>query len=223
MGKRKKEKANNKAQDCCPWKGLLSRLDFGWRLRTWISGGFPSVPSLCLNYWYQQCSLCQASAFLLGVLIFLVHASESRRCGWIPGSGRSSGVGNGNPLQYACLKNSMDKGAWRATVHGVTKIWTRPRTEYACVTSLLQTSWVLRFSRRHNFTCVVTIQSWRNSRCSVSILCSPLAPCVIILTILCCHFLFTYFLTRQQDTWGQSQYPTYYSVPGIQYLHQAVM
>ena len=43
----------------------------------------------------------------------------------IPGSGRSFGVGNGNPLQYFYLGNPMDGGAWRATVHGVTKIRTR--------------------------------------------------------------------------------------------------
>ena len=36
----------------------------------------------------------------------------------IPGSGRSPGEGNGNPLQYSCLENPMDKGAWQATVHG---------------------------------------------------------------------------------------------------------
>ena len=41
--------------------------------------------------------------------------------GSIPGSGRSPGGGNGNPLQYSCLENPMDRGAWRATVHGVTK------------------------------------------------------------------------------------------------------
>ena len=39
----------------------------------------------------------------------------------IPGSGRSQGEGNGNPLQYSCLENSMDRGAWWATVHGVEK------------------------------------------------------------------------------------------------------
>ena len=39
--------------------------------------------------------------------------------GSFPGSGRSPGEGNGNPLQYSCLKNSMDVGAWWATVHGV--------------------------------------------------------------------------------------------------------
>ena len=38
--------------------------------------------------------------------------------GSIPGSGKSSGEGNGNPLQYSCLENPMDRGAWRAIVHG---------------------------------------------------------------------------------------------------------
>ena len=42
-----------------------------------------------------------------------------------PGSGRSPREGSGYPLQYSCLENSMDRGAWRATVHGVTKSWTR--------------------------------------------------------------------------------------------------
>jgi len=40
----------------------------------------------------------------------------------IPGLGRSPGEGNGNPLQYSCLENPMDRGAWRATVHGVTEL-----------------------------------------------------------------------------------------------------
>ena len=45
--------------------------------------------------------------------------------GLIPGSGRSPGEENGYPLQYSCLENSMDRGAWGgATVHGVTKSWT---------------------------------------------------------------------------------------------------
>ena len=45
--------------------------------------------------------------------------------GSIPGSGRSPGEGNGNPLQYSCLENPMDGWAWWATVHRVTKSWTR--------------------------------------------------------------------------------------------------
>ena len=45
----------------------------------------------------------------------------------IPGLGRSPGEGNGNPLQYSCLENPMDRGAWRATVHRVAKSRTRLR------------------------------------------------------------------------------------------------
>ncbi|KAB0355239.1 hypothetical protein FD755_022698, partial [Muntiacus reevesi] len=40
----------------------------------------------------------------------------------IPGSGRSLGEGNGNPLQYSCLENPMDRGTWQTTVHGVTRV-----------------------------------------------------------------------------------------------------
>ena len=43
----------------------------------------------------------------------------------IPQLGRSPGVGNGNPLQYSCLENPMDRGAWHATVHRVTKSQTQ--------------------------------------------------------------------------------------------------
>ena len=45
--------------------------------------------------------------------------------GLIPRLGRSPGEGNGNPLQYSCLENSMDGGTWQATVHGVAKNWTQ--------------------------------------------------------------------------------------------------
>ena len=42
----------------------------------------------------------------------------------IPGSGRSPGGGHGHPLQYSCLENPVDRGAWQTTVHGVAKSWT---------------------------------------------------------------------------------------------------
>ena len=45
----------------------------------------------------------------------------------IPQSGKSSGEGNGYPCWYSCLENSMDRGAWRATVHGVAKSWIQLR------------------------------------------------------------------------------------------------
>ena len=48
-------------------------------------------------------------------------AGNVRDLGLIPGLGRSPGEGNGNPLQYSCLENPMDKGDWQATVQRVTK------------------------------------------------------------------------------------------------------
>ena len=48
-------------------------------------------------------------------------ACNKKDQGSIPRSGRSSGEGKGNPLQYSCPENSMDRGAWWATVHGVTE------------------------------------------------------------------------------------------------------
>ena len=53
-----------------------------------------------------------------------VNAGEARDSGSIPGSGRSSTVGNGNPLQYSYPENSMDRGAWWATAPGVARCWT---------------------------------------------------------------------------------------------------
>ena len=52
----------------------------------------------------------------LGVKNLPANAGDA---GLIPGSGRSSGVRNGNPLQYSCLEDPLDRGAWRATVYGV--------------------------------------------------------------------------------------------------------
>ena len=51
----------------------------------------------------------------------LANAGDLRGEGLIPGLGRSPGGGNGNPLQYSCLENPMDRGAWRVTVYGVIK------------------------------------------------------------------------------------------------------
>ena len=52
-------------------------------------------------------------------------ACNAGDAGSIPGSGRSSGEGNGSPLQYSCLENPLDRGAWQAAVHGVAESRTR--------------------------------------------------------------------------------------------------
>ena len=62
------------------------------------------------------------------------NAGDTRDMGSIPGPGRSAGGGNGNLIQYSCLENSMDRGAWRATVHGVAKSWIHT-TEHSSLTT----------------------------------------------------------------------------------------
>ena len=58
---------------------------------------------------------------MLEVKNLLANAGDIRDTGLIPELGRSPGGGHGNPLQYSCLENPMDRGAWQATVEGVTK------------------------------------------------------------------------------------------------------
>ena len=74
----------------------------------------------------------------------MLSACSAGNPGLIPGSGRSWGEGNGNPLQYSCLENSMDRGARWAIVHGVTRSWTR-------------------LSNFHSFTCSPELFSELNS------------------------------------------------------------
>ena len=84
-------------------KGLHSALSIG----RWVYGGL---------------SLCQASQAVKNPP---ANAGDGRDTGSIPELGRSPGAEDGNPLQYSRLENSMDRGSWRATVHGVAKSQTR--------------------------------------------------------------------------------------------------
>ena len=58
------------------------------------------------------------------------NVGDIRDVSLIPGSGRSPGGGHGNPLQYSCLENSIDRGAWWATLHGITKSQTQLGTHH---------------------------------------------------------------------------------------------
>ena len=67
------------------------------------------------------------------------NAGDTRDAGSIPGSEKSPGGGHGNPLQYSCLENPKDRGAWQATVHGVAESRTRLKQLgiHACTLYLL--------------------------------------------------------------------------------------
>ena len=91
-------------------------------------------------YMYILYVYAGASQVTLMVKNLPADAGDTRDPSWIPGSGRSSREGHGNLLQYSCLENPMDRGAWRATVHGVPKGQTQQRrlSTHIC----LHTSWV---------------------------------------------------------------------------------
>ena len=72
----------------------------------------------------EVAQLCLASHVVILVKNLSHNAGDIKDVGLIPGSGRSPGEENDNPLQYSCLENPMDRGAWQAIVHGVAKDWT---------------------------------------------------------------------------------------------------
>ena len=83
-------------------------------------GDLRTFPASCeMNFFFFGCAV-QLEGFP-GGSEDKVSACNAGDLGLIPGLGRSPGEGNGNPLQYSCLENPMDRGAWRATVHGVAK------------------------------------------------------------------------------------------------------
>ena len=99
---------------------------------------FPASGSFLMNWFFisgDQSIGASASAPVLlvkysGLISFridwlhlLCGACNAGDPGSIPGSGKSSREGNGNPLQYSCLENPMDRGVWQAIVHGVAKRW----------------------------------------------------------------------------------------------------
>ena len=80
-----------------------------------------------LLFSFNGCSqkmYCGPSQVVLVVKNPPARAGEVRDVGSIPGSGRSHGEENSTPLQYSCLENSIDRGAWQATVHGIARSWT---------------------------------------------------------------------------------------------------
>ena len=91
-----------------------------------------SIQTLQLGMVTQEVEFCAFNG------IYIVHGqgfpggtsgkestSNAGDTGLIPGSGRAFGEGNGNPLQYSCLENSIGRGTWQAAVHGATKSWTQ--------------------------------------------------------------------------------------------------
>ena len=78
------------------------------------------------------------------------NARNTRDAGSIPGSGRSPGEGHSNPLQYSCLENPMDKGAWQATVHRVAELDMTEATEHSTAKDSFYASKIYKFKTYNN-------------------------------------------------------------------------
>ena len=103
-----------------------------WPLHSLTSSIFISLCLKKIHWCYQENQeekclayvIHRASQVMQLVKNLPANALGARDVGSIPGSGRSPGIGNGNPLEYSCLGNPTDRGAWRAAIHGVAKSWT---------------------------------------------------------------------------------------------------
>ena len=122
----------SRPNDCCLWlfmtwvQSFLQENSMRNHQSSQAAVNTHSLPVWQLEYVLAQptwtaMGLLWASQVALVVKIPPANAGDVRDAGLIPRSGRSPGGGHGNPLQYSCLENPMDRGAWWATVHGVAK------------------------------------------------------------------------------------------------------
>ena len=107
---------------------LLSPSDFALGSVAYLSGFLEAPLCICPQV-VLQISFKEWLFFLMchGICSYnhyLLCGKKKKKTGLISGSKRSPGEGNGNTLQYSCLENPMDRGAWRVKVHGVAKSWT---------------------------------------------------------------------------------------------------
>ena len=106
------------------WNPLLFSSNFSLTSngkKPWILLFTYSLSKYLITIYYEPCILLDFPGSSDGK-VFVYNVGD---LGSSPGLGRSPGEGNGDPLQYCCLENPMDRGAWQATVYGVAKSWTR--------------------------------------------------------------------------------------------------
>ena len=138
------------------------------------------------SIWDGQLLECCASIWTSQVAAVVKNlpasAGDSRDSGSIPVSGRYPGGRNGNPLQYSCLKSSMDWGAWRATAHGVTKRQTR--LSASTLTLVYAVAEEVLFLWRHLLKYLVVnigpqraAHDWSDLACKQNVITS--APCIL--------------------------------------------
>ena len=142
----------------------------------------------------------------------------------IPGSGRFPGGGRGKPLQYSCLENSLGRGAWWATVHGVTKSWTRlNRLSRHALPRLLECSYSLILHPW--FLCLFKCCRWHLIKMAAltSVTLHPFSTAFLqqylLLLIRCTHlvtlpYLFVHFPSTSRHVRRRQWHPTPVLLPG---------
>ena len=129
----------------------------------------------------MSANACILGASLMAQMVKIIHL-QCRRPGFDPWLGRSPGERNGNPLQYSCLKNPMDRGSWRATVHGVTESDMTGQLSTQCLyflghewTSLSAFTLLGKFNESHVTDEKIEIQRDQEARIPVPICLTSLA------------------------------------------------
>jgi len=107
--------------DCSPSVSSVHGISLA-RILVWVTISLSRGSSQPRIYVYLQ--LIHGLPCWLSSKESACNAGDAGDAGSIPGSGRSPGGGHGNPLQYSCLKNPIDRRAWRATVHRASETWT---------------------------------------------------------------------------------------------------
>ena len=119
-----------------------------WRIPGTVEpGGLPSMGSHRVGHDWSDLAAASSSS----------NTIDTGDTGSVPGSGRYPGEENGNPLQYSCLENPMDRGAWWATVHGVAKELEMPEHIHACPMGQISTL-------RQSLEDTIWLECWRWKR-----------------------------------------------------------
>ena len=177
---------------CRVWSHLLTHPLLSHLLQPLISSSAPTTPPGLLRLLGFPCNIWAEVALVVKNLP--ANAGDIRDPGFIPGLGKSPGEENDHPLQYSCLENSMDRGAWTATVHSVAKSWTRLKQLSTQHTSLPPAPWL-----PPDFSLHIPFPVWPTTLIKIEH--SPHLPQIHFTFLLYCSAYNSVFYWSWKDEW----------------------